>query len=146
MPKPLNLAILLDGLNACGDARRWLGSKSAAAAWRTCPDGAWLLWLAARLGVERQLIVRAALACARTALPECSEETIGMVLLCHHLTEEWLEGREDLDTVRAAAAAGWAAAAARQSARRQRLADCARLVRRCIPYRVVLTAARTHQQ
>ena len=151
MPQSLDLPALLHRLHACVDAREWLNGKTAAVAWRTCPRGNWLLWVAGNVGVERQILVRAALACARTALPYCTEETVGMVLLCHHIADEWLEGREDLDTLRAAAwAAAWAAARAagaagdaRDAAVRRSLAECARIVRRLIPYRVMLAAART---
>ena len=52
----------------CGDAVVWLAGRTPEAAWRDCPRGDWLLWAAARLWVDRRLIVRAAAECARAVL------------------------------------------------------------------------------
>lgn len=48
------LADLLIDLRACGDAVAWAAEqKDYASAYATCPSAGWLLWIAARLGVDR---------------------------------------------------------------------------------------------
>lgn len=42
-------------------------------AWEQCPAGEWLLWLASAAGVERAIIVRAAMACVKS----CAEDLCG---------------------------------------------------------------------
>lgn len=59
---------LLKRLGACDDATEWLGDRDLATAWRECPRGDWMLWLAASMP-DRKPVVRAACACARLALP-----------------------------------------------------------------------------
>ena len=34
----------LELVNACEDAREWVGDKTAQEAWDTCPRGDWLMW------------------------------------------------------------------------------------------------------
>lgn len=55
-------------LDACHNARFWVGDRDLATAWRECARGDWMLWLAARAGVDRRLVVEAACDCAETAL------------------------------------------------------------------------------
>jgi len=58
-------------LHPCHDARLWMlenSNKSTHLLWRTCERGDWLLWLAAKLQIDRKLIVLAACDCAETAL------------------------------------------------------------------------------
>lgn len=61
---------LLVALEACTPALEWAADQGAASvAWAECPRGDWMLWLAARAGVDRRLVVLAACDCARLALP-----------------------------------------------------------------------------
>ena len=62
------LRALLHALGACDDARQAIGERDAATAWAACERGDWMLWLTARLGVDRRMMVRTAAACAETAL------------------------------------------------------------------------------
>lgn len=59
----------LRDLGACSDAIAWVGDRDLAAAWAECQRGDWMLWLAARFGVDRRLIeeVRTAAAAAYAA-------------------------------------------------------------------------------
>jgi hypothetical protein len=64
---------LIGRLDASGDLTdfgAWVGSRAADAheVWSACPTGEWLLWLAATVGVDEQLVVGAGLSCVRDAL------------------------------------------------------------------------------
>ena len=108
-------------LGACPEATQWAESQpDAETAWRQCPRGDWLLWAAARLDIDRKLLVRAACACARTALPRvpAGEERPRIAI---ETAEAWSRGEATIDDVlRAArdACAAWnnAAAAAAHAA------------------------------
>lgn len=65
---------VIDGL------RRFDGWESL---WNGCPRGDWLLGIAARIGVEHTLLVRAALACAK--IPDGPADALAVV-------EAWLAG------------------------------------------------------
>ncbi len=63
------LHALLRSLHACDGA--WKSVPKGATgreAWNACVNGSHLLWLAERVGVDQRLLVRAAAACAETAL------------------------------------------------------------------------------
>jgi len=51
-------------LNACQDAREWVGDKSFPEAWATCERGDWMLWLANAVGHDKRQRVLAAGHCA----------------------------------------------------------------------------------
>jgi len=55
------------GEPACTAAVRWAGKKSLEKVWFSCPRADWLLWLAARLGVSRTLMLRAVRGCLKLA-------------------------------------------------------------------------------
>ena len=57
-------------IDACPEAIDYARDHTGTpcALWRACDRGDWLLWLADRVDVDRRFIVRAACACARTAL------------------------------------------------------------------------------
>jgi hypothetical protein len=55
-------------------------------AWNACPRGDWLLCLAVKLGVEHRVVVLAACACARLALPFSQDERPLRAIL---VTEGW---------------------------------------------------------
>jgi hypothetical protein len=118
-----SLDATLRRLNACIEAIRWAESQpDAETAWRRCPRGDWLLWVAARLDIDRKLLVRAACACARTALSHvpAGEERPRIAI---ETAEAWARGEATLDDVRRAAryasnaaAAAYAATAAADAA------------------------------
>lgn len=56
-------------LKPCADAVEWLTSQpDPETAWAVCERADWMLWLAARLDIDRPTLVRAACDCARTTL------------------------------------------------------------------------------
>jgi len=57
----------LKRMKACQEAVKWVGDRDLAAAWAECERADWMLWYAA-WKAPRTLVVRAACACARTAL------------------------------------------------------------------------------
>lgn len=59
---------VLKRMGACTAGRVWARGKTLRQAWKECTRGDWLLWLAARVGVDQQLLVIAACDCARLAL------------------------------------------------------------------------------
>ena len=64
----------LEKLKPCEEAMEWAqAQKSAAAAWRDCEDGSWMLWLAGKFSgksgsAARRRLVLASCACARLSL------------------------------------------------------------------------------
>ena len=68
---------------ACSEAREWAESYPDTAegrqrAWAECPRGDWMLWIAGKLSgpvgsPARRLLVRGAVACARTVLDKIPE-------------------------------------------------------------------------
>ena len=70
-----------------------------------------MLWLAGRVEVDRTVIVRAACACARTALRYVTDgETRPLAAI--ETAERWCDGLATVDAVRTAAYAAYAALAA----------------------------------
>ena len=59
---------LLKSFFPCQECLVWYHGQDSQEAWQTCERGDWMLWVAARLGVDRKLIVLAACDCAETAL------------------------------------------------------------------------------
>jgi hypothetical protein len=104
---------MLRELGACVDALRWASQHKAPAhlMWRRSERGDWLLWVAAKAGVDRRLVVRAACLCAREALVHVPEgET--RPLRCIEVTEAWTRGEATIEQVREARREAWAYAAA----------------------------------
>jgi hypothetical protein len=99
-------------LNACKEALEWLGEQDPRTAWEKCERGDWMLWAVGCLGLDRRLLVLAACDCA----DQVSHLMPFTGLLALHITREWCEGREDLETVRAAADAAYADASASSAA------------------------------
>ncbi len=109
-------------LRPCSGAVDWLAARPAgelhAATYYACDRGDWLLWLAARAGVDRRLVVLAACDCAEEALVHVAagEERPRR---CIEVTRAWCRGEATIEQVRearraaddaAAAAAAYAAA------------------------------------
>ena len=107
-------------LSPCGDALDWLDSQSsAAAAWRTCDRGDWMLWLLGRLASKpgsrsRKRLVLAACECARTALQYVPDGE-ARPLRAISTAEAWARG-EGTTLVEVCAAAANAAANAATAA------------------------------
>lgn len=98
-------------LGACDEAKVWVGSQTLAKAWRECPRGDWLLWLAARAGVDRRLVVEAACRCAEAVLglvPEGEERPVRAI----EAARAWIRGEASLAEVRAASTSASYAASA----------------------------------
>jgi len=103
----------LEAMNACSEATEWVAHRGIVKAWRECPRGDWMLWLAGRLDIDRKLLVMAACDCAETALqyvPDGEDRPAK----CIQVTRNWCEGTATIEDVRAArgdADAAYAAAA-----------------------------------
>ena len=108
----------LQRLGACSDSLSWVRSQDGSAydLWRRCDRGDWLLWLAARAGVDRQRVVLAACDCAEPALAHVpvGEERPRVAI---EAARRWAHGDATIGEVRAAArAAAYAADAAAHAA------------------------------
>lgn len=105
-------ALNLEGLNACEEALKWYGSQNWATleeAWNNCPRGDWLLWLCAKLDIDRKLLVRSACSIARTVLkyvPAGEDRPLKAI----EAAEAWCAGKATLQQVQAAAEVAWVAA------------------------------------
>ena len=91
------LVTYLQNKNACYPAKEWLKDRDLERAWEECKRGDWLLWFAAKVGIDRKVIVRTACACAREALrfvpdggPKTAIET----------AERWCNGEATIEQVR----------------------------------------------
>jgi len=101
--KTESLLDLLLRLDACADARTWACTQpDPRTAWAVCQRVDWMLWIAAML-LPRPVVVLAACDCAETVVHLIKDNGSQMAaLLALQIAREWAEGREDLDTVRAA--------------------------------------------
>ena len=98
----------LIAMNACTEAVEWCGSRGLVEAWRECPRGDWMLWLAGRIDIDRKLLVLAACDCAETALqyvPEGEDRPAK----CIQVARNWCEGTASMDDVKAARRDAYAA-------------------------------------
>jgi len=168
---------LLKELHACNVAVAWFDSRNPHRAWRECKRGDWMLWLAARLNIDRKLIVTAACDCVELSLRfvTAGEARPNEAI---NVTRRWLAGKATREEVRAAANAAanaayaadaaanaayaadaaanaayaaanaayaadaaadaaYAAAYAARGAGEKWLANCAKITRRIIPWRLV---------
>jgi hypothetical protein len=110
-----NHSDLLRRLNACSEAREWYEGQDSQQAWLDCARGDWLLWIAARLDVDRTLIVLAACDCAELALrhvPAGEDRPRAAI----DTARSWARGEATIEAVRAAAYAADAAADAAYAA------------------------------
>ncbi len=103
---------------ACRPALEWLQARTLAEAWEQSERGDWLLWLAAKSGVDRRRLVMAACACARLALVHVppGEERPRVAI---ETAEAWCRGEATIEQVRKASRnvdAAYAAAAAAATA------------------------------
>lgn len=88
------------------DVVEWAQSYGAdwARAWSECPRGDWMLGIAARRGVPREALVRAAAQCARLALDYGSDDD-SRALDAIERAEAFAAGNDEPDARRAAATA-----------------------------------------
>jgi hypothetical protein len=89
-------------LRPCPDAVEWLSERDLVSAWVECPQGDWMLWLAARAGVDRRAVVQAACDCAEPAmrhLPAGEQRPAEAI----RLARAWARGQATLAEVRRAA-------------------------------------------
>lgn len=144
MTKPTKKTLLRKGAiemlrrdDACSEAMAWATETkgSPQSLWDACERADWLLWLAARVGADRKLVVLAACACARTALPHVRAGEL-RPLRAIETAEAWARGEATIKQVRAAASAAYAASAARAASFR----NMATLVREHIPYSTLESA------
>jgi len=107
----------LKALRPCGEAVAWLESTglSGQAAWEACERADWMLWLASKCQIDRLVLVRAACACARTALAYVTKGE-DRPRIAIETAERWCDGRATIDDVRAHAAAAADAADAAHAA------------------------------
>jgi hypothetical protein len=99
------LLSLLEKHGACRDARTWATGRTVSEdSWFACDRGDWLIWIAARLGVDRRLVVLAACDCARLALPRIPDGE-HRPRLAIEAAERWARGEATIEEVRAAASA-----------------------------------------
>ena len=101
----------LDSMNACSEAVKWVGKRGIKTAWRDCPRGGWMLWLAGKLDIDRKLLVLAACDCAETALkyvPEGEDRPAKAI----QTSRNWCNGTATTQECRADAATSAATYAA----------------------------------
>jgi hypothetical protein len=99
----MNHIEILSKYDACAEAIAWAQTQpDASTAWAACERGDWLLWLAAKVHLDRKLLVRAACACARQALqyiPDGEERP----RLAIETAEAWARGEATIEELRKAA-------------------------------------------
>ena len=77
---------ILTRLGACEDARAWAAKHpDPRRAWQRCERGDWMLWIAARLDVDRRAIVWAACQCARIWSGSSAQPRMGPPSYAVHL-------------------------------------------------------------
>jgi len=108
---------LIRGLGACDQALVWCETQRGVRldrVWRKCDRADWLLWIAASVGVDRRLVVRAACACAREVLPawEAYRPGDARPRVAIETAEAWTRGEATLSQAQVAASAASAASAA----------------------------------
>ena len=107
-------------IGACDPIYNWVAAQpdcTPAVLWATCPRGDWLLWLAARVGVDRHVVVAACCACARTALRYVTDPRELRPLSAIMIAEAWARGdpRVSIGHVQDASADASACATAAQA-------------------------------
>ena len=106
----MNHIEILRKYGACDEAIAWAESQpNAATAWAACERGDWLLWLAARVNLDRKLLVQAACACARQAL-QYIRPGEDRPRLAIEAAEAWARGEATIEELRKAADAAASAA------------------------------------
>ena len=98
-------------VRACDEAKVWVAGIDLSNAiesdflsliWERCDRGDWLLWLAGRAEVKREVVVLACCRCARLALP-FAEGTEAVSRKTIEVAEAWTRGEATIEEVRTAA-------------------------------------------
>ncbi len=93
----------LRDLEACPEAIEWVNNRSLCKCWQVVDRADWMLWLAAKVGVDRKPLVLAACDCAEPALkyvPDGEERPRKAI----ETARAWCKGKATLKQVRSAAA------------------------------------------
>ena len=104
-----NAATIMRRFKACNEAVEWAGRKSAKGAWQKCERGDWMLWIAAKAGIDRKALVLAACACAEPALKHVRAGD-DRPRLAIETARAWCRGEATIKEVRKAVLAADAAA------------------------------------
>ena len=138
----MDLNTRIKALGACLEAVTWAETQeSVEGAWESCARGDWLLWFAARVGVDHHVVRLAACRCASRALryvPEGEDRP----RLAIEAAEAYARGESTSSQLAAACAAArdaaWDAACA--AARDAESAVQAEIIRAAIPWALVREA------
>ena len=103
----------LEELNACPEAREWVGDKSLKKAWKKCERGDWMLWYYFKeLGFTKEL-VKAKADCASLVKHLMKDQrSLDALQACYDYVDGNLSKRELRRAAAAAADAAYAASAA----------------------------------
>ena len=137
----MKLSTQLKKFDACTEGYEWAKGKTLTEAWSTCERGDWMLWYAAKINIDRKLLVKAACACARLSLRfvPSGEERPRIAI---ETAEAWAEGKASLNDVETASYAAHTADAAADAAHAAILRVCAEIARYTIP----LTALKSRKE
>lgn len=93
--------------NTCIEGVEWLDSLECTPkqAWLGCNRGDWMLWLCARIGVDRSLMTLAACSCAEQALKHVEPDLLLACVWAIDAARRWSRGDADLVEVAAAKSA-----------------------------------------
>jgi hypothetical protein len=108
----------LVSMGACEEARTWVAERTLKQAWAECEDPRWMFWFAARMGVDRKLIVEAACQCAEMVVEAFVPTTEDRPRKAIETARAWTRGEATPKEVRKAAdaAAAYTTYAARAAA------------------------------
>ena len=102
-----DLLATLGRFDSCEAATKWVSehqSDDFYEIWTSCRRGDWMLWIAAKSGLDRRLVVKAACLCAREALVHVpTGDHIPRIAI--ETAERWTRGESTIEEVRAASAA-----------------------------------------
>src|SRR5690606_25137581 len=89
---------------ACREAREWVAEQATTPeqCWARCERADWMLWLVARVGVERRLVVEAACDCAETALDYAEPDSLLAYVWAIDAARRYVRGEADAEEVEAA--------------------------------------------
>ena len=96
----MNTIKIIRKFHSCHLAIKWAKAyDDPCVAWERCDRGDWLLWISAKLGVDRRTIVLSACACARTALQYVppGEDRPRLAI---ERAEAWCRGEATIEDVR----------------------------------------------
>jgi hypothetical protein len=100
----------LVSMEACEEARTWVAERTLKQAWAECDNPSWMFWFAARMGVDRKLIVEAACQCAEAAVGAFTPEGEERPWKAIETARAWIHGEATIQQVSEAADAAYASA------------------------------------